>query len=136
MSYGKRGYCTYLSGPDAAVVSASEDQPSILTLVERWLERTPFLDIGTFSFWTHYQQAVGRMHQADEDAIRANELLVGEPRELALAELAAQRRHFSSLFNEAEYEDMRKRGDRRISQKALQAVRARPRGGGRRASAS
>lgn len=45
LSYGgKSGYCSVLHEADAAKVLASEAQPSLFVLVEKWLERTPFLE--------------------------------------------------------------------------------------------
>jgi len=52
LSYGLRGYCTYLNEADAARVKEAETAPSLHDLVEAWLERTPFLSLGTFSFWS------------------------------------------------------------------------------------
>ena len=41
---GGRGYCSYLHDADAAVVQRAEREPTVLGLLEKWLERTPFLD--------------------------------------------------------------------------------------------
>lgn len=149
LSYGLRGYCTYLNEQDAATVKTAEDEPSILQLVERWLERTPALDWvaeseasptaaadaaaasgdGTSSFWAHYRSAVTAMLDEDERAIRANS---GGPAgsgalapELVLqqvAELSKQREHFNALFSEAKYGELLKRGDKRLSYRAMQAA--------------
>lgn len=45
IQYGHRGYCTYLRKQDQAVVESAEKQDSLFVLVERWLERTPFLHL-------------------------------------------------------------------------------------------
>lgn len=34
-----------------------EGEWSIHDLLQQWLERTPFLDLGGFSFWKHYKDA-------------------------------------------------------------------------------
>lgn len=36
----------------------------------RWLERTPLLEIGTFNFWSEYQNAVNRLLETDKSHIR------------------------------------------------------------------
>lgn len=69
MTYGQRGYCTYLHGEDAkevrhcagtidrlsicpyVQVQDAERSPSLHSLVEAWLERTPFVEFGDFTFW-------------------------------------------------------------------------------------
>ncbi len=46
--YGNRPYCSYLDSGDTASVMAAEGEDSLLSLVQSWLERTPFLAIGNF----------------------------------------------------------------------------------------
>jgi tryptophan 2,3-dioxygenase len=53
----------------------SEAEPSLLELVERWLERTPFLAFGDFDFWRSYKQAVFDMLRHDRDIILSNPTL-------------------------------------------------------------
>ena len=65
VQYGKRGYCTYLHTDHAQECKVLEGEKSLHDLVERWLERTPFLEIEDFAFWKHYKQAVKRMHDRD-----------------------------------------------------------------------
>ena len=47
----------------------TESEPSLFSLVEGWLERTPFLAVGDFRFWSHYQDAVALMLEKDRAAI-------------------------------------------------------------------
>ena len=41
--YGKGPYCSVLTDEHAKVVTEAESSPSLLKLIERWLERSPFL---------------------------------------------------------------------------------------------
>ena len=43
-AYGEQSYCSFLRAEHAAVAEAAEGRPSILQLIQRWLERTPFLE--------------------------------------------------------------------------------------------
>ena len=45
-AYGKGDYCSYLSTEHSSVVGGSEQTASLLALIERWLERSPFLSAG------------------------------------------------------------------------------------------
>ena len=45
MAYGKRSYCTYLREDHGSKVEESEGKLSLLRAVEKWLERTPFLEM-------------------------------------------------------------------------------------------
>lgn len=51
VSYGEQPYCSFLAEKHAATVAAAEEQPSLRMLVERWLERTPFLQTSDLDFW-------------------------------------------------------------------------------------
>ena len=56
INYGHRHFCTYLNdahGEEARGVEA--EGRSMLQMVDTWLARTPFLAIGDFNFWEHYQ---------------------------------------------------------------------------------
>lgn len=39
-------------------IERSETEPSLSSLVQRWLERTPGLELDGFNFWGKYQRAV------------------------------------------------------------------------------
>src|SRR5690606_1153379 len=50
-------YTARFNASDRELVEATESQPSLFELVERWLERTPFLDRGDYAFWDAYQKS-------------------------------------------------------------------------------
>jgi tryptophan 2,3-dioxygenase len=50
--YGKEYYISQLRQPEIDVIRTAEGQPSLLQLVNNWLERMPFGD----EFWTVYRQ--------------------------------------------------------------------------------
>jgi tryptophan 2,3-dioxygenase len=61
--YDKGAYYSRLSTAHQEIIKQSECDPSLFQLIERWLERTPFLDFQGFNFWASYracrQQHVG-----------------------------------------------------------------------------
>ncbi len=48
----------YLSQTHQDLIKRGMKQPSLLELLQRWLERTPFLEIGDYNFWKAYEKAV------------------------------------------------------------------------------
>lgn len=42
-------------------IEKSEKEPSLTKLVQRWLERTPGLELEGFNFWGKYQTAVTKL---------------------------------------------------------------------------
>ena len=136
LSYGGRtGYCSVLSEADAATVAVAEAEPSLFSLVEAWLERTPFLEWAgppsrgggaaatTFSFGAHYRDAVEAMLAADEASLKGFSATHSQATLDAHArDLAAQRAHFESLLDPEKYAESVARGERRLSHRAMQAA--------------
>lgn len=121
LNYGQRGYCTYLREKDVDRVQDATKE-SLFDLVERWLERTPFLKIGSFDFWEHYKEVVKEMLEGDREGVRANTAISAEAREAQIKEIDGMWRHFESVLNKDMHDAMRAKGDRRLSFKATQAA--------------
>jgi tryptophan 2,3-dioxygenase len=100
----------------------SEDEPSLFDLVERWLERTPFLELPGFQFWEQYAAAVSRMLEADRATIAANPTLAPPERETQLRELERTVQSFAAVLDEAAHERLRAKGERRLSHRATRAA--------------
>jgi tryptophan 2,3-dioxygenase len=100
----------------------SEKDPSLLKMVERWLERTPFLKFNDFDFLAVYHQTINRMLANDEAIIRNNPSLTEKGKEVQLQMLAASRENFEALFDEKKHNTLLKEGRRRISYKATHAA--------------
>src|SRR5215471_19927438 len=94
-------YTSRLREEDAARVEASEKEPSLFDLIERWLERTPFLHFGDFDFWREYRRAVDAMLAADRASIRNNPTLTEDERATQLTGVEATAGRFADLFEQA-----------------------------------
>mgnify|MGYP001589656848 CR=1 FL=1 len=91
-------------------------------LIEKWLERTPFLQVKDFSFWKEYRGTVNSMLQGDEDSIQNNPHLNDEGKKVQLEQLAKTRASFETIFDEAQLKEAIKDGRWRLSQKATLAA--------------
>lgn len=59
VKYNQKYSEAFGDNPDAAnLIETSEDEPSLLTLVQSWLERTPGLEEDGFNFWKKFQDSV------------------------------------------------------------------------------
>lgn len=47
-------------------LNASESEPSLSDLVQKWLERTPGLEENGFNFWQKFQESVQRLLNDEE----------------------------------------------------------------------
>ena len=122
VQYGHRQYCSYLNDQDAKVVKAVESEPSMHDLVEKWLERTPYLSSKEFNFWDHYRKAVESMLEKDRQSIKKNTKISQEKKDIQLQEIEVSAQHFRSLFDKESHDAMKEKGHRRLSQKAMQAA--------------
>ncbi|HET9792831.1 MAG TPA: tryptophan 2,3-dioxygenase family protein [Thermoanaerobaculia bacterium] len=114
-------YTSRFRKEDRARLDASEKEPSLFDLLERWLERTPFLSFGTFDFWRDYRAAVDRMLAGDRASIRRNPTLTAAEKSTQIAGLEATARRFEDVFGTGGEAPAAAHG-RHFSRRALQAA--------------
>jgi tryptophan 2,3-dioxygenase len=103
-------------------LQAAESAPTLFQLVERWLERTPFLDLPGYQFWQSYREAVTRMLDSDRRTLEQNPHVSAEQRQAQIADWDSTRQSFLSLFDEAAHARLQAEGQRRLSLKATLAA--------------
>jgi tryptophan 2,3-dioxygenase len=115
-------YTTRFDQEDRDRVEASEGQPSLFDLVERWLERTPFLDHEDFHFWEAYQEAVHNRIEADREVVAENPKLTEKERKAQLEEFDLVLGQYEALFDPEKHHLEKTAGRIRLSQRAFQAA--------------
>ncbi len=95
---------------------------TLFDVLQRWLEKTPFLESGDYAFWDAYQNAVRTMLNNDRrEVIQLAETESRSPDE-ALAQIESIERGFQALFDAAKYAELLANGHRRLSQRATHAI--------------
>lgn len=120
--YNKEAYYSYFAESHQSIIVQSEKEPSLFSLVEAWLERTPFLSFHGFDFWQHYQNAVYGMLESDRSAIEGNSLSSDEEKKQQISEVQSNRESFDAIIDEAKHNALVAGGKRRLSHKATQAA--------------
>ncbi|HJQ76867.1 MAG TPA: tryptophan 2,3-dioxygenase family protein [Acidimicrobiia bacterium] len=115
-------YTARFDEDDRARVEATETESSLFELVERWLERTPFLDQEDFHFWEAYREAVLARIEADRGVVEANPTLSEEERSAQLAGFDKVFDQYAALFDPDKHDNERAAGRLRMSQRAFQAA--------------
>ncbi|MFQ5629863.1 MAG: tryptophan 2,3-dioxygenase family protein [bacterium] len=113
---------TRLSDAHQEILLQAMHEPSMFALLEKWLERTPFVRFEGFDFWASYRRAVKKMLAADRETIRQNPNLNADEKAKELAELHRTEQSFAALFDEQAHREMIAQGKRRLSLKATQAA--------------
>ncbi len=115
-------YTERFSDEDRQRVEATESEPSLFDLVERWLERTPFLDHGDFDFWDAYQQAVHDRIRADRAVVESNPNLNDEERAGQLEDFDSILGQYQAVFDPERHAIEVASGRLRLSHRAFQAA--------------
>ncbi|NXU08656.1 T23O dioxygenase, partial [Pardalotus punctatus] len=118
--YNRRHYRDNFKGQDYEVLLKSEQEPTLLQLVEAWLERTPGLDAEEFDFWGQLEVNVSKGLEEEFDLIQAK--AESEEKDDLLSEYQKQRDILLSLFDEKRHEHLLSKGERRLSYKALKGA--------------
>ncbi|CAF4411788.1 unnamed protein product, partial [Rotaria magnacalcarata] len=98
----------------------SLEEPTLLVLIERWLEQTPGLEDSTLNFWERYKRAVAQYI----DFLQSNAQDEPNPtaREAALEDVKKTADTFRSFIDEKFHQQLIARSERRMSHKALQGA--------------
>jgi len=95
---------------------------SLFTAIEKWLERTPFLQFQGFDFMTEYEQAVKSMIAQEEEAISSSTYLDEKAKSQRLKMLGGTNTWFASILNKDNHSKMREDGHLRMSYEASVAA--------------
>ncbi|XP_043289978.1 tryptophan 2,3-dioxygenase [Venturia canescens] len=114
---------TKVFGRDPKAMEAirrSEEEPSLSSLVQAWLSRTPGLEESCFDFWDKYRRSVDAMLAEQEEAARKTTKV--EVRNYMLANVESRRAVFDTIFNESHHKALVARGERRFTHSAFQGA--------------
>lgn len=115
-------YTSRFNEEDQQRVVDVETNPSLFDVVERWLERTPFLDQGDFAFWEAYQASVHQRIQDDRAVVASNPNLTEAERSTQLADFDGVIEQYSAIFDPERHAIEVAAGRLRLSHRAFQAA--------------
>jgi len=107
----------YEDKPDElAALEASEDEPGLSDVVQRWLERTPGLH-GDFNFAAKYKEAIDKILVESMEIIEAEDNIAMKTH--LMSNYNKKKEQFDSIFDVEKHKALVKRGERRFSHAAL-----------------
>ena len=122
LAYNQAPFYKSLSEEQQGQMMKVLDQPSLFDSIEKWLERTPFLQGENFNFWDSYKQAVNKMFNEDIVTVEKNARLPEEEKKKTIEGLQNTLKSFDALFDEQAFNKLRSEGQFRLSYKALHAA--------------
>lgn len=122
ISYTPYHYYHEFSEENQKTIVDLESQESLFTLIESWLERTPFIDIQGFDFKSKYMSAVENMLNRERDAIQNSDYLTEQEKTMRLKMNGDSNTFFINVFNENFHNQQIAEGKLRLSYKATIAA--------------
>ncbi len=121
ITYGKKDYKEPFAERQRKELEAIEEGESLCRLIERWLERTPFLQFGDFNFAKAYRQAVKNMYERERQAVLDTDI-PEDHKQLRLRMLQANEEYLNSVFDPAFHQKLLDEGKLKLSHKATMAA--------------
>ena len=118
ISYTQCAYSGVFSEREQGILEKLELGDSMLGLVEKWLERIPFLRMDSFHFIEEYKKSVQNMIQKESKAIDEANYISDQEKALRKRMLGETNTYFSSIFNEDEHNEKMEKGQLKFSHKA------------------
>lgn len=115
-------FISRLNQSQQEIINQTLSEFSLLKLVEKWLERIPFLSIKDFSFWNNYKLAINNMLQEERGKIFQNAMLTEDEKQVRLQQLVQNESHFTALFDDDLYNKLLENGERHMSRLATSAA--------------
>lgn len=110
----------HLADGSKNLIRDAETKPTLFQSLDSWLSRTPFVNLGSYTFWREYRAAVHVMF--DEKINAASVTLSDETLKQELDAIERGKQKFESIFDEKQHAEAVKEGRWRLSWKALQAA--------------
>lgn len=122
LTYNEKSYNVVFSDDKKQTLKDLETKKSLFELVESWLERTPFLEVGDFKFKEKYLQAVQNMVDREQNAIESTEYLEEEAKNIRIKMLKEMQFYIETSLDEEKHNELINSGNVRLSYKATIAA--------------
>lgn len=122
ITYHGQHYASVFPDAQKEELKNAKAKGTLYSVIEAWLERTPFLNLKSFDFLAQYKQAVHNMLQNEREAIKASSYLTEKEVEMRLKMLGGTDTFFQSVLDEKAHEEKRAAGHLRMSYKATIAA--------------
>ncbi|MBL7974086.1 MAG: tryptophan 2,3-dioxygenase [Candidatus Kapabacteria bacterium] len=117
-----KGFIDRLGDEARDHVNEARKLPSLFSVLEKWLEKMPFMETDGYAFWEAYRNVVKNIFDHDRVELHKVTSLTPEQVEKQLKQIAGVEQGFEALFNADTYKGLQESGERRLSQRASLAA--------------
>lgn len=122
LTYNNQPYHSVFTKEQQDILESSEKRGTLFHAIERWLERTPFLDFGGFRFLDAYKEAVQHMMNTEKENISRAPLLDEAEKTMRLQILKSNEDYILSVLDPTQHQQLQKEGRLRLSYRATIAA--------------
>ena len=122
ITYNGCPYFSVFSAEKKAELEQMERDTSLFEAIEIWLERTPFLNTGDFSFIEEYKKAVSRMFDKEKDAIKSSAYLSDDEKDMRIKNINNTETYITNFLDPDLYAELQAKGEIRMNYKATVAA--------------
>ena len=120
--FGGCPYHSQFSGDKKEEILELEDSDSLFLLVEKWLERIPFLNMKDFDFTQEYKQAVSDMMENEASEINDSKNLNENDKKIRIKMIEENKKYYDNIFNEDNHLKSIEDGTTSLSYKATMSA--------------
>jgi tryptophan 2,3-dioxygenase len=120
--FGGCPYHAQFEGEKKEEILNLEESESLFTLVEKWLERIPFLNMEGFDFTQKYEGAVNAMLEKEISTISNSPILTEQDREIRIRMIEENRKYFERVLDVKEHNKAMEEGETKLSYKATMSA--------------
>lgn len=118
-NYNKKPFHFPFNDEQTKELQRLEKADSILELVEKWLERTPFLQFEGFDFIQQYRETLRKNFEKERQAVENETILEREAKDMRLKIIDESEKYYTAIIDKDEFERKKQEGEFKISYKAM-----------------
>ncbi|MFD2587043.1 tryptophan 2,3-dioxygenase family protein [Croceitalea marina] len=122
ITYNNHHYAAFFPKEQQERLDAIYANGTLFDAIEKWLERTPFIQFGKFAFLESYEVAVDKMVRKEQEAIKTSSYLQEEEKKMRLKMLGSKDTYFQSVLDKKIHKKLKAAGELRFSYDATVAA--------------
>ena len=120
--FGGCPYHSQFEGSRKEEILKLEEDDSLFSLVEKWLERIPFLNMQGFDFIKKYEEAINEMLEKEVASISNSSILNEQDKALRIRMIEENKKYFQRVLDEREHDKAIEDGETSLSYKATMSA--------------